>query len=78
MIKKVNKKLFDKYLKDLLIERYQDFKSFKKLYGVTFIKYEKRGNQLKAIEHLMLHPTTLYLEQIEIPSIEGVLGLLPN
>ena len=42
MIKKVNKKLFDKYLKDLLIETYQDFKSYKKLYGVKFIKYEKR------------------------------------
>ena len=58
MIKRVNKKLFDKYLKDLLIERYQDFKSFKKSFGVTFIRYEKRGNQLKAVEHLMLYPTT--------------------
>ena len=62
MIKRVNKKLFDKYLKDLLIERYQDYKSFKKFFGITFIRYEKRGNQLKAVEHLMLHPTTLYLE----------------
>ena len=38
------------------------YKSFKKFFGVTFIRYEKRGNQLKAVEHLMLYPTTLYLE----------------
>ena len=62
MIKRVNKKLFDKYLKNLLIKKYQDFKSFKKLYGVTFIKYEKRGNLLKAVEHLYLEPSTLYLK----------------
>ena len=53
--------IYDKNYRLDLIEGIKNPR-LKKLYGVTFIKYEKRGNQLKAIEHLMLHPTTLYLE----------------